>query len=104
AVKVGDAVEKGQEIARTGSTGVAIGDHLHYEGLVNGVSVTAREGWGGGWFRDQTGKPLKEAGLPEIAGAEARDEDPAARAAAPPRPQPQRRPARGGSPARPRRH
>ena len=94
AVKVGDAVEKGQEIARTGSTGLAIGDHLHYEVLVNGVSVTPLEWWDGKWIRDHIGKPLKEAGLPEIAGAEARDEDPAARAAAPPRPQPQRRRAR----------
>jgi murein DD-endopeptidase MepM/ murein hydrolase activator NlpD len=88
AVKVGDAVEKGQEIARTGSTGLAIGDHLHYEVLVNGVSVTPLEWWDGKWIRDHIGKPLKEAGLPEIAGAEARDEEPAARApAAPARPQ-----------------
>jgi len=90
AVKVGDAVEKGQEIARSGSTGLAIGDHLHYEVLVNGVSVTPLEWWDGKWIRDHIGKPLKEAGLPEIAGAEARDEGPAA----PARPQPQRRRAR----------
>ena len=77
AVKVGDAVEKGQEMARTGSTGLAIGDHLHYEVLVNGVSVTPLEWWDGKWIRDHVGKPLKEAGLPEIVGAEARDEDPA---------------------------
>jgi murein DD-endopeptidase MepM/ murein hydrolase activator NlpD len=77
AVKVGDAVEKGQEMARTGSTGLAMGDHLHYEVLVNGVSVTPLEWWDGKWIRDHVGKPLKEAGLPEIAGAEARDEEPA---------------------------
>jgi murein DD-endopeptidase MepM/ murein hydrolase activator NlpD len=77
AVKVGDAVEKGQEMARTGSTGLAIGDHLHYEVLVSGVSVTPLEWWDGKWIRDHVGKPLKEAGLPEIVGAEARDADPA---------------------------
>jgi murein DD-endopeptidase MepM/ murein hydrolase activator NlpD len=83
-VKVGDAVEKGQEIARTGSTGLAIGDHLHYEVLVNGISVTPLEWWDAKWIRDHVGKPLKEAALPEIAGAEARDEpDDGARAAAP---------------------
>jgi murein DD-endopeptidase MepM/ murein hydrolase activator NlpD len=81
AVKVGEAVEKGQEIGRTGSTGLAIGDHLHYEVLVNGVSVTPLEWWDAKWIRDRIGKPLKEAGLPEISGAEARDEDPAARPA-----------------------
>src|SRR5881296_1699223 len=81
AVKAGDAVEKGQELARTGSTGLAIGDHLHYEVLVNGVSVTPLEWWDAKWIRNHIGKPLKEAGLPEISGAEARDEEPASRPA-----------------------
>jgi len=90
AVKAGDAVEKGQELARTGSTGLAIGDHLHYEVLVNGVSVTPLEWWDAKWIRDHIGKPLKEAGLPEISGAEARDEEPASR----PAPRPARRRAR----------
>jgi murein DD-endopeptidase MepM/ murein hydrolase activator NlpD len=76
-VKVGDAVEKGQELGRTGSTGLAIGDHLHFEVLVNGVSVTPLEWWDAKWIRDHIGKPLKEAGLPEISGAESRDEEPA---------------------------
>jgi murein DD-endopeptidase MepM/ murein hydrolase activator NlpD len=83
-VKVGDAVEKGQEIARTGSTGLAMGDHLHYEVLVNGTSVTPLEWWDVKWIRDHIGKPLKEASLPEISGAEARDEpEEPARPAAP---------------------
>src|SRR2546426_5054848 len=89
-VRAGDAVEKGQELARTGSTGLAIGDHLHYEVLVNGVSVTPLEWWDAKWIRDHIGKPLKEAGLPEISGAEARDEEPASR----PAPRPSRRRAR----------
>ncbi len=82
AVKAGDAVEKGQELGRTGATGLAIGDHLHFEVLVNGISVTPLEWWDAKWIRDHIGKPLKEAGLPEISGAEARDEPPAARPAA----------------------
>jgi murein DD-endopeptidase MepM/ murein hydrolase activator NlpD len=83
-VKVGDAVEKGAELGRTGATGLAIGDHLHFEVLVNGVSVTPLEWWDAKWIRDHIGKPLREAGLPEISGAEARDEEPAARPAARP--------------------
>jgi murein DD-endopeptidase MepM/ murein hydrolase activator NlpD len=90
AVKVGDAVEKGQEMARTGSTGLAMGDHLHYEVLLNGVSVTPLEWWDGKWIRDHIGKPLKEAGLPEIVGAEARAVE-AAEARPAPRPAPRRR-------------
>lgn len=71
-VRVGDAVAKGQELGRTGTTGLAIGDHLHFEVLVNGVSVTPLEWWDARWIRDHIGRPLREAGLPEIAGAEAR--------------------------------
>ena len=68
AVKVGDAVDKEQELGRTGATGLAIGDHLHYEVLVSGISVTPLEWWDAKWMRDRINKPLKEAGLPEIPG------------------------------------
>ena len=69
-VKVGDAVTKEQVLGRSGATGLAIGDHLHYEVLVNGISVTPLEWWDAKWMRDRVNKPLKEAGLPEIAGLE----------------------------------
>ena len=74
-VKVGDRVTKGQELGRTGATGLAIGDHLHFEVLVSGVSVTPLEWWDAKWIRDRVNRPLKEAGLPEIgnAGGVARD-------------------------------
>jgi murein DD-endopeptidase MepM/ murein hydrolase activator NlpD len=67
-VKPGDGVDKGQEIGRSGTTGLALGDHLHYEVLVNGVSVTPLEWWDTKWLRDRVAKPLKEAGLPEMGG------------------------------------
>ena len=66
--KVGDKVAKGQELGRTGATGLAIGDHLHFEVLVSGVSVTPLEWWDAKWIRDRFNRPLHEAGLPEIAG------------------------------------
>ncbi len=62
-VKVGDRVSKGQEIGRTGTTGLATGDHLHYEVLIHGVSVTPLEWWDGKWIRDRIGAPLASAGL-----------------------------------------
>src|SRR5207247_6590522 len=70
AVKAGDAVAKGQEMGRTGATGLAIGDHLHYEVLVNGISVTPLEWWDAKWIRDRFNGPLKAAGLPIIAGVD----------------------------------
>jgi murein DD-endopeptidase MepM/ murein hydrolase activator NlpD len=79
AVKAGDAVTKGQELGRSGTTGLAVGDHLHFEVLVSGISVTPIEWWDGKWIRDRVNKPLKEAGLPEVAGVGAVPEEPAPR-------------------------
>jgi murein DD-endopeptidase MepM/ murein hydrolase activator NlpD len=70
-VKPGDRVEKGQEIGRSGTTGLAIGDHVHYEVLVHGVSVTPLEWWDPKWLRDRIARPLQQAGLPEIGGISA---------------------------------
>ncbi len=44
-VKVGEKVKKGQIIGKTGTTGLAVGDHLHYGVLVNGIEVNPIE-----WF------------------------------------------------------
>ena len=66
AVKEGDQVAKEQELGRTGSTGLALGDHLHYEVLINGVPVTPLEWWDATWIRDHVGRPLREASLPLI--------------------------------------
>ncbi len=40
---VGDAVTKGQELGRTGATGLAGGDHLHFTILLQGVPVNPIE-------------------------------------------------------------
>lgn len=66
AVKRGDKVAKGQELGRTGATGLALGDHLHFEVLVSGVSVTPLEWWDAKWIRDRINGPLREAGLPVV--------------------------------------
>jgi hypothetical protein len=51
-VAVGDQVTKGQIIGRTGTTGMAGGDHLHFGILVNGMEVDPREWLDQHWITD----------------------------------------------------
>jgi len=51
-VKVGDRVSKGQKVGRTGETGLATGDHLHYGVYVHGVPVLPLEWWDAKWIDD----------------------------------------------------
>lgn len=50
-VKAGEIVSKGQMIGKTGSTGLAFGDHLHFGMLVGGVEVTPLEWIDPRWIR-----------------------------------------------------
>ncbi|WP_306549760.1 M23 family metallopeptidase [Desulfobulbus sp.] len=47
---VGTLVEKNQPIARSGTTGMAGGDHLHFSMLVHGIFVTPIEWWDQHWI------------------------------------------------------
>lgn len=47
----GDMLEKGQVLGRSGMTGLAAGDHLHFETLVSGISVNPIEWWDEQWLR-----------------------------------------------------
>ncbi|MEO8679758.1 MAG: M23 family metallopeptidase [Vicinamibacterales bacterium] len=62
AVKVGDSVTKGQEIGRTGSTGMAGGDHLHFTMLLQGTPVNPVEWWDQHWMEDRVFRKIREAG------------------------------------------
>lgn len=50
AVTEGEEVARGQTLGRTGVTGLAGGDHLHFTTLVGGVPVDAREWWDPRWI------------------------------------------------------
>jgi len=63
-VKVGDSVTKGQEIGRTGSTGLAGGDHLHFTMLLQGTPVNPVEWWDQHWLQDRVLRKISEAGGP----------------------------------------
>jgi murein DD-endopeptidase MepM/ murein hydrolase activator NlpD len=54
-------VEKSQEIGRSGMTGMAAGDHLHYTMLVSGHMVNPIEWWDAHWIEDRILRKLREA-------------------------------------------
>jgi len=58
-VKAGDMVEKEQELGRSGMTGLAQGDHLHFTMLVNGQMVNPVEWWDQHWIQDRLLRKLK---------------------------------------------
>jgi len=51
-VKEGQKVDKGEEIGKTGSTGFAGGDHLHFGILVQGVEVSPIYWWDVKWIEN----------------------------------------------------
>ncbi len=51
-VTEGDLVEKGHTLGRTGTTGLSVGDHLHFEVLVSGTSVNPVEWWDASWIEN----------------------------------------------------
>ena len=58
-VKPGDVVEKEQEIGRSGMTGLAGGDHLHFTMLVSGQMVNPVEWWDPHWIEDRILRKLR---------------------------------------------
>ena len=75
-VKVDDTIEKGQTIGKTGATGMAGGDHLHFTMLLHGLAVTPVEWWDAHWIQDRLKLKLGDA-LP-FPGGPADREAPAA--------------------------
>ena len=64
-VHVGDTIGQGQLMGKTGQTGLAAGDHLHYGVYLHGVAVLPVEWWDPKWIRDNVepklGRPSGEA-------------------------------------------
>jgi len=60
-VKEGDEVKAGQTIAKTGTTGLALGDHLHFGLLVQGIEVRPIEWFDASWIRKNIDNIFKEA-------------------------------------------
>lgn len=57
-VAPGDIVTRGQVIGRSGTTGMAGGDHLHLGVFVSGIPVQPIEWWDAHWLRDNIDSKL----------------------------------------------
>ena len=56
----GQTVERGQTLGRTGETGLAGGDHLHFTMLLHGLAVNPVEWWDPHWLEDRIFRKLSE--------------------------------------------
>ena len=67
-VAPGAKVEKEQELGRSGMTGLAGGDHLHFTMLINGQMVNPVEWWDQHWIDDRILRKLRSASGASILG------------------------------------
>ena len=58
-VETGDRVKKNDIIGKTGATGLAVGDHLHFGMMVNDTFVNPVEWWDSHWINDNILTKLK---------------------------------------------
>ena len=58
-VAVGQSVQRGDSLGRTGETGLAAGDHLHFSIMVDGIHVDPIEWWDPKWVADHVTEKLK---------------------------------------------
>jgi murein DD-endopeptidase MepM/ murein hydrolase activator NlpD len=61
-VRPGQMVDKGATLGRSGMTGLAGGDHLHFTMLVNGKMVNPVEWWDAHWIEDRILRKFRAAG------------------------------------------
>lgn len=59
AVKEGESVKSRDILGKTGETGLAAGDHLHYGVYLNGVAVLPIEWWDQKWINDNIAPKLE---------------------------------------------
>ncbi len=60
-VKDGQIVSKGDIIGHTGTTGLAVGDHLHFGMIVGGIFVNPIEWWDKAWIKNNISNKIKDA-------------------------------------------
>jgi len=64
-VRVGDTVKRGQVMGRSGMTGMAGGDHIHFAMQLDGVQIDPKEWWDPHWIHDHIAKRVDLPGFKE---------------------------------------
>jgi murein DD-endopeptidase MepM/ murein hydrolase activator NlpD len=67
AVATGATVARGDTIGKTGETGLAGGDHLHFSVMIHGIHVDPVEWWDAHWIQDHVA--LRLGAFPRAGGA-----------------------------------
>jgi murein DD-endopeptidase MepM/ murein hydrolase activator NlpD len=65
-VHEGDMVKRGQSMGKSGTTGMAGGDHVHFSMQLEGVQIDPKEWWDAHWIQDHVAKRVT---LPGAAGS-----------------------------------
>ena len=60
-VGVGEMIEPDGQLGRSGATGLAGGDHLHFTMLLHGTAITPIDWWSGQWVEDRIMRKFREA-------------------------------------------
>jgi murein DD-endopeptidase MepM/ murein hydrolase activator NlpD len=59
----GDMVKRGQIMGKSGMTGMAGGDHIHFSMQLDGIQIDPKEWWDAHWIKDHIDKRLGSAGV-----------------------------------------
>lgn len=63
AVHEGDIVTRGQVMGKSGQTGLAGGDHIHFSMQLEGIQIDPKEWWDAHWIKDHIAKRVDLAGF-----------------------------------------
>ena len=59
AVRKGEMVKRGQAMGKSGMTGLAGGDHIHFSMQLDGVQIDPKEWWDAHWIKDHIAKRVE---------------------------------------------
>jgi murein DD-endopeptidase MepM/ murein hydrolase activator NlpD len=62
-VHEGDMVKRGQSMGKSGMTGMAGGDHIHFSMQLEGIQIDPKEWWDAHWIKDHVAKRVSLPGF-----------------------------------------